>query len=97
MKPQFIELTITADTGDALAAPRKGLIRFDQITSVVDISSGNFTGPARTQLTLEEEIDYQNEDDEAGGVIRARRSLCVQEDYETVKQRIDSAGNAADS
>lgn len=95
MKLQFVELTITADSNDSLAAQRKGLIRHDQITAVVDISSGNFTGPARTQITLEEENDYPNDADETGGVIRGRRSLCVTEDYETVKSRLDSACQAA--
>jgi len=95
MKPQFIELTITADSSDSLAAQRKGLIRHDQITTVVDISSGHFTGPARTQITLEEESDYPNDADETGGVVRARRSLCVTEDYATVKARLDAAYQAA--
>jgi len=94
MKPQFIELTITSDSSDALVVRRKGLIRIDQITSVVDISSGNFTGPALTQLSLEEETDYPNDSDETGGVIRARRSVCVSEDYEAVKKLMDSAAQA---
>lgn len=95
MKPQFIELTITTDSSDALASPRKGMIRHDQITAVVDISSGTFVGPARTQITLEEESDYHNDDDETGGVVRARRSLCVTENYETVRARLDAACQAA--
>lgn len=95
MNPQFIELTITSDSSDALVVPRKGMIRHDTITSVVDISSGHFAGPARTQITLEEENDYHNDDDETGGVVRARRSLCVTENYETVKAFLDAACQAA--
>lgn len=95
MKHQFIELTITSDSGDTLVATRKGIVRVDQITSVVDISSGNFIGPALTQVSLEEELDYSN-DDEAGGVVRARRTICVSEDYETVKKLINSAAQASE-
>lgn len=89
MKPIFIEFTIVSDSINPLATPRKGLVRFDQITSAVDISSGNYTGPARTQITLEEEHDYLNDADETGGIIRGRRTLCAQEDYEKVKAMID--------
>lgn len=96
MKPHFIEVTITSDSNDPLAAPRKGMVRHDQITSVVDISSGNYVGPTRTQITLEEEYDYPNDADDTGGVIRGRRTLGVQEDYETVKTRLDSACQAAE-
>lgn len=97
MKPQFIELTITSDSSDVLAAPRKGMVRYDQITAVVDISSGNYNGPTRTQITLEEEYDYPNDADESGGVIRGRRTLCVQEDYVTVQSRLNSACQSAES
>jgi hypothetical protein len=95
MKLQFVEFTITSDSSDTLVAQRKGLIRYDQITAVVDISSGNFVGPARTQITLEEESDYPNDGDETGGVVRGRRRLCVTEEYATVKARLDSACQAA--
>ncbi|MDN0082387.1 hypothetical protein QU487_06420 [Crenobacter sp. SG2305] len=97
MKPQFIEFTITSDSNDSLVAPRKGIVRHDQITSVVDISSGNYVGLTRTQITLEEESDYPNDADETGGVVRGRRTLCVQEDYETVKTRLANACQSAAS
>lgn len=89
MNPIFIEFTIVSDSSGQLAAPRKGIVRFDQITTAIDISSGNYTGPARTQITLEEDQDYLNDADKKGGIIRGRRTICVQEDYEEVKARID--------
>ncbi|MCD5327888.1 hypothetical protein ACFFU8_09360 [Chromobacterium piscinae] len=95
MTPHFIEVTISSDSNDPLAAPRKGIIRHDQITSIVDISSGEYVNHTLTQITLVEEYDYQNDADDIGGVIRGRRTLCVQEDYETVKTRLVNACQAA--
>lgn len=91
MNPQFIEVIVTTDTADTLVAPRKALIRVDQITSVVDISSGGYRDRTSTELHLEEEADYINDDAENGGVVRGRRSVCVQENFETVKRLMDSA------
>lgn len=95
MKPQLIEVTITSDSQDTLIEKRKGLIRPDQITTMVDISSGNFRGPTLTQITLEEEGDYVSDDDETGTVVRSRRTLCVTESYEEVKSLLNSAWQAA--
>lgn len=95
MKPHFIEFTITSDSNGPLVIPRKGMVRHDVITSVVDVSSGDYRAGTNTEITLQEETDYVNDADEVGGVVRGLRTLYVQEDYETVKTRLNEACNEA--
>ena len=95
MKPEFIELTVRTDSCSSMTDPRKALIRHDRITAIFDVSSHNSAVRARTEVTLEEEADYVNDGDETGGVVRARRCLSVEEDYATVKLRLDAACEAA--
>lgn len=97
MSPQFIEVTILLDSADELAAPRKALLRFDRITSVVDISSAPLVAtPGQTRITLDEENDWVNDDPETGGgVVRAHRNVVVAESYAAVRVMMDAAGIAA--
>ena len=100
MKLQFIEVTIVTDSEDHLTTPRKGLVRWDQIASVVDVSSAKYSMNGVTAISLEEEVDDYEEGNhrgKVGGVVRGRRKLCVQESYETVKSRIEAACATANS
>lgn len=86
----FIELTITLDSYDDLAHPRKALIRVDQVTSVVDVSSKQYSFAALTEVSLMQENDYQISDGENGEVVRARRVIHVQESYRQVKEALEA-------
>ncbi len=86
----FIELTITLDSYDDLAHPRKALIRVDQITSVVDVSSEKYSFSAVTKVSLMQENDYQIGTSDNGEIVRARRVIHIQENYDTVKAAIEA-------
>jgi len=87
----FIEVTVVSDSSDPLARPRKALLRADWITSVVDISSGEYMDEAITSIGTREPVDFVNDDDEAGGVVRAERTFVVQESYQTVRAMLEAA------
>lgn len=88
---KFVEVTILNDSSSPLVSPRKGLIRADRITSVIDISSGNYAMGAITEVTLLEPCDGINTDDEVGGVIHAYRQLSISESYEEVRDMLEKA------
>lgn len=87
----FIEVTVVTDSADPLTSPRKAAIRADRITCVVDISSASYSSRAVTQICTEEPVDFIDEGDEAGGVVRAERSFHVLETYVTVRNLLDAA------
>lgn len=87
----FIEITVVTDSQDTLVKPRKALLRVDRITSVSDVSEGQYINNVLTMIGTDEPGDFINTDDEAGGVVRAERSLFVQESYQAVRNMIEAA------
>ncbi|MFM0632687.1 hypothetical protein [Paraburkholderia xenovorans] len=79
MLTKFIEVTIVSDSADTSGHARKASVRADQITSFVDISAEKFSGHPLVRISLAEPHDFLNSDDEAGGVVRAQRTIFVQE------------------
>lgn len=86
---RFIEITVVTDSSDALASPRKALLQADRITSVVDVSSGKYATGVLTSIGTDEPNDFVNDDDEVGGVVRAERTLFVQESYQVVRTMLE--------
>ena len=86
----FIEMTITLDSFDDLAHPRKALIRADQISSRVDESSEKYSFSAVTKVSLMQENDYQVGESDNGEIVRARRVIYIQESYDKVKEALEA-------
>jgi hypothetical protein len=86
MLNRFIEVTIVSDSSDTSAHARKACVRADQITSFVDVSGDKYAGLPQVKVSLAEPNDYVNDGDEAGGVVRAQRTIYVQESYETIQR-----------
>ncbi|MDN7901472.1 MULTISPECIES: hypothetical protein [Burkholderia cepacia complex] len=85
---KFFEVTIVSDSDDTLVHARKALIRPDEVTCVVDVSAAKYAGEPGVKITLEQSNDYVNEDDDAGGVVQARRTIFALESYEAIKQAL---------
>jgi hypothetical protein len=88
MDRQFFEVTVTTDSSNGVARQRNAMIRRDQVASSVDIDGESLADRARVMITLAQPEDYVNTDDDVGGVVRASRTLFVQEDYTQVKQLV---------
>jgi hypothetical protein len=91
---RFIEVTIVCDTSESdrgWRMQRKGLVRADQITSVVDISRQDLNG-AKIRLTLEEECDstlyLDTKFPGLRAVVRGKRFVEVIEDFNTVSNAL---------
>jgi hypothetical protein len=95
MLTKFIEVTIVSDSADTSAHARKASVRADQITSFVDISAEKFSGHPLVRISLAEPHDFLNSDDEAGGVVRAQRTIFVQESYETIQRLLFNVPTSA--
>ena len=91
MRENFVEFTVVVDSSDSLARPRKGSFAPSQIVGFIDIDNQGPAERALTKITLLESDDYINTDDEIGGVVRASRTLYVQEAYEEVKAILSRA------
>jgi len=90
----FVEVTVVTDSADVLTSPRNVLLRADRITSVMDVSSGDYMTGVLTSIGTDEPGDFVNDDDEVGGVVRAERKLFVQESYQTVRTMLEAAALA---
>ena len=63
----------------------------DWITSVVDVSSGNYSDGAISSIGTQEPADFVHDGDESSVVVRAERQFFVQESYETLRTMLEAA------
>jgi hypothetical protein len=86
---EFIEVTIRSDSTESTGAPtRKGSIRIDQIATYVDLQEFYGETGIRTKITLLEPDDRLGDDGDDRAVLRAARTLHVEESYEQVKKLV---------
>ncbi|WER48611.1 hypothetical protein CupriaWKF_27970 [Cupriavidus sp. WKF15] len=86
-----MEVTIVWDSTDPEPGPRRGSLRADQITSFVDVSARRDALGSQVHLVLAQPHDYVNEEDDAGGVVRAQRELYVLESYDMIREELRAA------